>query len=123
MRTSSECRGLRKQAAVHERGREVGVRLALDDDTPIADVVAGGGALPANIEGGVRLALADDTRIDDVVADGETLQLNIEVAAVPCEIKQRSVPFRKVDAKQVPPRSWHGNALGIPINSGGVRHM
>src|SRR3990170_2907999 len=95
MRTSSECRGLRKQAAVHERGREVGVRLALDDDTTI----------------------------DDVVADGETLQLNIEVAAVPCEIKQRSVPFRKVDAKQVPPRSWHGNALGIPINSGGVRHM
>jgi hypothetical protein len=77
---SSECRGLRKQAAIRERSREVGVRLALDDDTTI----------------------------DDIIADGETLQLNIEVAAVRCEIKQRGVPFRKVDAKQVPPRSCDG---------------
>jgi hypothetical protein len=80
MRTSSECRGLWKQPAIYERGREVGVRLPLNHDTAI----------------------------DEIVADRETLQLNIEVAAVPCEINQSGVPFRKVDTKQMSARTLQG---------------
>lgn len=49
----------------------------------------------------LRLPFDDDTTIDVVIADGETLHPNVEITASPREIKQRSVPFRKVHAKAV----------------------
>ncbi len=42
MRTSRECRGLRKQPSIYERGGEVSVRLSLDDDAVLGELDVGG---------------------------------------------------------------------------------
>jgi len=40
MRASRECRGLREQSSIHERGREVSIRLPLNHDAAVDEVVA-----------------------------------------------------------------------------------
>jgi hypothetical protein len=88
VRTSSKRRSLRKQPAVHERRREIGVRLPLDDDAAL----------------------------DDVITDFELLELDSKMLGLPDEIQKNRVSFRKVDAELMPPGSgvrdpwfWRGS--------------
>ena len=95
--TSGERCRLGKESSVHQRNREIRVRLSFDDD-PI---------------------------IDEVVTDRETFHANLEVAASACEIEQCSVSFGNVDAK--PPMPCHvrgaDTALGSSIVGGDVNHL
>jgi hypothetical protein len=66
-----ECRGLREQASIYERDREVGIRLPFDHDAAV----------------------------DEVVADWETHHLDVEVFALSRQTEYCGVSFRKVNAK------------------------
>jgi|HubBroStandDraft_6_1064221.scaffolds.fasta_scaffold1039345_1 hypothetical protein len=74
MRALRECRGLGEQASIYERGREVSIRLPLDHDAAV----------------------------DDVVADTEMRYVDVEVIARSREMEHRGVSFRKVDRELVP---------------------
>jgi len=75
VRTSSKRGSLGKQPAVHERCREIGVRLPLDDDAAV----------------------------DDVIADFELLELDSKMLGLPDEIQKNRVSFGKVDAELMSP--------------------
>jgi hypothetical protein len=95
--TSRERCRLGKESSIHQRRREIRVRLSFDDD-PI---------------------------INEVVTDSETFHANLEVAASACEIEQCGVSFGSVDAK--PPMPCHvrgaDTALGTSIVGGDVHHL
>jgi hypothetical protein len=88
---------LGKEPPIHQRSREIRVRLSFDDD-PI---------------------------INEVVTDSETFHANREVAASACEIEQCGVSFGSVDAK--PPMPYHvrgaDTVLGTSIVGGEVHHL
>jgi len=73
MRTSSEGSGLGEESAVHQRRREIRVRLSFNENAVI----------------------------DEVVTDVELLKTNIEVARCSGEIEKGGVSFSKVDAEQM----------------------
>ena len=70
MRGVSERRRLQEQPSVHERGREIRIRLPLHDHA----------------------------FVDRVVANRETHHVDLEVVARSGKFEQRSVLLRKVDA-------------------------
>ena len=82
MWASSERRRLREKPSVHERAREISIRLPFDDDAAV----------------------------DAVVADGEMHHLDVEVIALSGEIEYRGVSFRKVDAKPAWPSVLRGES-------------
>lgn len=82
MWASSERRRLREKPSVHERAREISIRLPLHDDA----------------------------FVDAVVANCEVHHLHVEVIACSGEIEQRGASLRKVDAKPAWPSVLRGES-------------
>src|SRR5438876_8604689 len=76
MRTSRERCCLWKESAVHERGREIRVRLPFNEHAAV----------------------------DEVITDGELCQMHFEVRGCSDEIEYSRVSLGKVDANPVRPR-------------------